>query len=122
MPLSPGCIFSLHIERALGVEAIMDLAFKVSVVTAHRFLHWAPAPSHHPPLAPEWEQNAARSCWQLGLWRSQALDFASTICTLINVFNLTILYQPRKITMHKLLFKLEAAPAHGAPCWSRTLH
>jgi hypothetical protein len=43
---------------------------------------------------------------QVGLRRSKALELASTICTLVNLFNLTILYQPARIIMDKLLFKL----------------
>ena len=110
---------------AVGVQAVMDLVFKASTVTAQRSPPSA-RPSDCHLGSPAWECDWLSSapvtcqlrfggcetqpwcCWQVGLRRSQTLELASTICTLINLFNLTILYQPVRIIMHKLLFKLEA--------------
>lgn len=107
---------------AVGVQAATDLVLKmcVSIITV------APSPPSLPPrplpLAPcmtaapapitcqlrfgSWERQPG-SCWHVGVG-SWALELASTICTLIHLFNLTILYQPERIIMHKLLFQLAA--------------
>lgn len=104
---------------AVGVQGVMDLVFKASIVTAQQS-----PPSACPsdglgvrcissvPITCQLRFGGCEvlpgCCWQGGLRRSWALELASTICTLINLFNLTILYQPERIMMHKLLFKLEA--------------
>lgn len=87
---------------AVGVQAVMDLVPKVSTVVAQPSPP-SPGPRVAAPVLVHACISAALSpaspsCWHIGL-KSQALELASTICALINLFHLTIFYQPERITM-----------------------
>lgn len=92
---SPRFLSSCDVEMAVGVQAAVDLVLEVSLVTAQQSPPSARPSDRHPwlvqgcpPLPPSpASQLQFGSCPQVGL-RSRALVLASTICTLINLFNL----------------------------------
>lgn len=92
-----GFICRRDVSVAVGVQAVMDLVLKVSIVTAGsagRALrlgsaHGCVSAARHLRL-----RSGAVTAWSLAGWSwSRALELASTVPALINLFNLTILYR-----------------------------